>query len=184
MGRVRFGAGQNRSQVVARSARTSGLANGAAGYCSSYGSADSYGARGARGARQRSGGVEKYSSIASRQAPEHGSTASSLGPGSRISAAIFSAQLSRPRRGASRSPCSYNSTCEMSVRGSRSSRLHAGSGAVNPLTPRNSHQRASPRAVRPYSGRQLLANAAIAASRALASTHCARAFRMSDLRMP
>jgi hypothetical protein len=45
------------------------------------------------GARQRSGGVEKYSSIASRQAPEHGSTASSLGPDSRISAAIFSAQL-------------------------------------------------------------------------------------------
>src|SRR5262249_44705332 len=45
------------------------------------------------GARQRSGGVEKYSSIASRQAPEHGSTASSPGPGSRISAAVFSAQL-------------------------------------------------------------------------------------------
>jgi len=45
------------------------------------------------GARQRSDGVEKYSSIASRQAPEHGSTASSLGPDSRISAAIFSAQL-------------------------------------------------------------------------------------------
>ena len=71
MGRVRFGAGQNR-RLVARSARTSGLANGAAGDCSSYGSADSYGAR---GARQRSGGVEKYSSIASRQAPEHGSRA-------------------------------------------------------------------------------------------------------------
>ena len=32
-------------------------------------------------------------SIASPQAPEHGSTASSLGPDSRISAAIFSAQL-------------------------------------------------------------------------------------------
>jgi hypothetical protein len=60
------------------------------GYCSSYGSADSYGAR---GARQRSGGVEKYSSIASRQAPEHGSAASSLVLDSRISAAIFSAQL-------------------------------------------------------------------------------------------
>src|SRR5262245_46796403 len=44
------------------------------------------------GARQRSGGVEKYSSIASRQAPEHGSTASSP-PVSRISAAVFSAQL-------------------------------------------------------------------------------------------
>src|SRR5262249_38698325 len=58
--------------------------------CSSYGSADSYGAR---GARQRSGGVEKYSSIASRQAPEHGSAASSPGLDSRISAAIFSAQL-------------------------------------------------------------------------------------------
>src|SRR5262249_61060952 len=44
-------------------------------------------------ARQRSGGVEKYSSIASRQAPEHGSTLSSSLPDSRISAAIFSAQL-------------------------------------------------------------------------------------------
>src|SRR5262249_34676853 len=33
--------------------------------------------------RQRSGGVEKYSLIASRQAPEHGSTASSPGPDSR-----------------------------------------------------------------------------------------------------
>ena len=66
------------------------LANGAAGHCSSYDSTDSYGAR---GARQRSGGVEKYSSIASRQAPEHGSAASSPRPDSRISAAIFSAQL-------------------------------------------------------------------------------------------
>jgi hypothetical protein len=37
--------------------------------------------------------VEKYYSIASRQAPEHGSTASSLEPDSRISAKIFSAQL-------------------------------------------------------------------------------------------
>jgi hypothetical protein len=37
--------------------------------------------------------VEKYSSIASRQAPEHGSAASSLVLDSRISAAIFSAQL-------------------------------------------------------------------------------------------
>jgi hypothetical protein len=42
--------------------------------------------------RQRSGGVEKYSSIASRQAPEHGSTASSCRPDSRMSAAILSAQ--------------------------------------------------------------------------------------------
>jgi len=33
---------------------------------------------------------------------------------------------------------------------------------------------------RAYSRRQLLANAAIAASRVLASTHYARAFRMSD----
>src|SRR6516225_10642761 len=89
MGRVRFGTDQNR-RLVARSARTSGLANSAAGHCSSYGSADSYGAR---GAGQRSGGVEKYSSIASRQAPEHGSAASSPGLDSRISAAIFSAQL-------------------------------------------------------------------------------------------
>jgi hypothetical protein len=31
--------------------------------------------------------------IASRQAPQHGSTAISLGPDSRISAAVFSAQL-------------------------------------------------------------------------------------------
>jgi len=45
------------------------------------------------GARQRSGGVEKYSSIASRQAPEHGSTASSPWPHSRISAAVFSAEV-------------------------------------------------------------------------------------------
>ena len=33
------------------------------------------------GARQRSGEVEKYNSIASRQAPEHASTANSLGAG-------------------------------------------------------------------------------------------------------
>src|SRR5262245_7060108 len=44
-------------------------------------------------ARQRSGGAEKYSSIASRQAPEHGSTVSSSEPDSRMSIAIFSAQL-------------------------------------------------------------------------------------------
>jgi len=50
------------------------------------------------GARQCSGGVEKYSSIASRQAPEHGSKAISPGPPSRISAAVFSAQLMHPRR--------------------------------------------------------------------------------------
>jgi len=80
MGRVRFGTDQNR-RLVARSARTSGLANGAAGDCSSYGSADSYGAR---GARQRSGGVEKYSSIASRQAPEHGSRAPAREAGARL----------------------------------------------------------------------------------------------------
>src|SRR5499426_3761117 len=54
---------------------------------------DCHGLRGVSGARQRSGGVEKYSSIASRQAPEHGSAASSPGLDSRISAAIFSAQL-------------------------------------------------------------------------------------------
>src|SRR5215471_312583 len=74
----------------ARFEHAGALANGAAGHCSSYGSADSYGAR---GARQRSGGVEKYSSIASRQAPEHGSAASSPGLDSRISAATLSAQL-------------------------------------------------------------------------------------------
>ena len=51
---------------------------------------DSHGLRDVSGARQRSGGVEQYSSIASRQAPEHGSAASSPGPYSRIS---FSAQL-------------------------------------------------------------------------------------------
>jgi hypothetical protein len=54
---------------------------------------DTDGLRDVSGARQRSGGVEKYSSIASRQAPEHGSTAISPGPPSRISAAVFSAQL-------------------------------------------------------------------------------------------
>jgi hypothetical protein len=45
------------------------------------------------GACQRSGEVEKYSSIASPQAPEHGSKVSSSGPDSRMSAAILSAQL-------------------------------------------------------------------------------------------
>src|SRR5262245_8504133 len=54
---------------------------------------DNHGLRDVSGARQRSGGVEKYSSIASRQAPEHGSTVISPGPPSRISAAVFSAQL-------------------------------------------------------------------------------------------
>src|SRR5215831_18823689 len=54
---------------------------------------DSHGLRDVSGARQRSGGVEKYSSITSRQAPEHGSKASSSGPDSRFCAAMFSAQL-------------------------------------------------------------------------------------------
>src|SRR5262245_46560585 len=54
---------------------------------------DCHGLRGVIGARQRSDGREKYCSIASRQAPEHGSTTSSLEPDSRISAAVFSAQL-------------------------------------------------------------------------------------------
>jgi hypothetical protein len=54
---------------------------------------DNHGLRDVSGARQRSGGVEKYNSIASRQAPEHGSTAISPGPPSRISAAVFSVQL-------------------------------------------------------------------------------------------
>jgi hypothetical protein len=40
---------------------------------------ESHGLGDVSGARQRSGGVEKYSSIASRQAPEHGSTAISSG---------------------------------------------------------------------------------------------------------
>jgi hypothetical protein len=52
-----------------------------------------YELRGVSDARQRSGGVEKYSSIASRQAPEHGSTASSCRPDSRMRAATLSAQL-------------------------------------------------------------------------------------------
>src|SRR5262249_1428452 len=91
---------------------------------------DCHGLPGVSGARQRSDGVEKYSSIASRQAPEHGSTASSLGPDSKISAAIFSAQLMQaPAR-------SIPQPVQLQL-GSRSSRLHAGSGAVNPLTPRN-----------------------------------------------
>jgi hypothetical protein len=38
---------------------------------------DCHGLRCVSGARQRSAGVEKYSSIASRHAPEHGSMASS-----------------------------------------------------------------------------------------------------------
>ena len=42
----------------------------------------SHGLREVSGARQRSGGVEKYSSIASRQAPEHGSTVICPGPDS------------------------------------------------------------------------------------------------------
>jgi hypothetical protein len=42
---------------------------------------DCHGLRGVSGARQRSGGVEKYSSIASRQAPEHGSTREPFGAG-------------------------------------------------------------------------------------------------------
>jgi hypothetical protein len=54
---------------------------------------DCHNLRGVSGARQRSGGVEKYSSIASRQAPEHGSMARFPRPDSRISAAVFSAQL-------------------------------------------------------------------------------------------
>ena len=54
---------------------------------------DCHGLRGVSGARQRSDGVEKYRSIALAAALEQGSTASSCGPGLRISAAIFSAQL-------------------------------------------------------------------------------------------
>ena len=78
------------SMPEAPAERTSGLRGEAMRTASAK---DCHGLRGESGARQRSGGVEKYSSIASRQAPEHGSTASSLGPDSRISAAIFSAQL-------------------------------------------------------------------------------------------
>ena len=78
------------SMPEAPAERTSGLRGEAMRTASAK---DCHGLRGVSGARQRSGGVEKYSSIATRQAPEHGSTASSLGPDSRISAAIFSAQL-------------------------------------------------------------------------------------------
>jgi hypothetical protein len=52
-----------------------------------------HGLRDVSDARQRSGGVEKYSWSASRQAPEHGSTVISPGPDSKITAAAFSAQL-------------------------------------------------------------------------------------------
>jgi hypothetical protein len=76
-----------------RAERASGLANGGAGHCALRLQRIVTAYCDVSGARQRSGGVEKYSSIASRQAPEHGSMASSLGPDSRISAAIFSAQL-------------------------------------------------------------------------------------------
>ena len=73
--------------------RTSGLAKGQRGALRTAPAKYCHGLRRVSGARQRSGGVEKYSSIVSRQAPEHGSATSSLGPDSRISAAIFSAQL-------------------------------------------------------------------------------------------
>ena len=78
------------SMPEAPAERTSGLRGEAMRTASAK---DCHGLRGVSGARQRSGGVEKYSSIASRQAPEHGSAASSPGLDSRISAAIFSAQL-------------------------------------------------------------------------------------------
>jgi hypothetical protein len=76
-----------------RAARTSGDTTGGARQCALRTAKDCHGLRGMSGARQRSGGVEKYNSIASRQAPEHGSVANSPGPDPRISAAIFSAQL-------------------------------------------------------------------------------------------
>ena len=82
------------SMPEAPAERTSGLRGEAMRTASAK---DCHGLRGVSGARQRSGGVEKYSSIASRQAPEHGSKASYSGPDSRICAricaAIFSAQL-------------------------------------------------------------------------------------------
>jgi len=69
--------------------------------------------------------MEKYSWSASRQAPEHGSTAiSSPGPDSKISAAAFSAQLMQtPARSIPQPVQLQLATCEMSVRGSRSSLL-------------------------------------------------------------
>src|SRR5262249_48811929 len=104
-----------------------GLANGAAAHCSSYGSAHSYGAR---GARQRSGGVEKYSSITSRQAPEHGSAASSPGPDPRISAAIFSAQLMQTPARSIPQPVQ----CQSEALAHHTSTLAAARRAVNLLT--------------------------------------------------
>src|SRR5262249_55872146 len=50
--------------------------------------------------------------------------------------------------------------CQSEALAHDASTLAAAPRAVNPLTPRNSHQRASPRAVRPYCRRQLLATAA------------------------
>ena len=64
------------SMPEAPAERTSGLRGEAMRTASAK---DCHGLRGVSGARQRSGGVEKYSSIASRQAPEHGSTASCPG---------------------------------------------------------------------------------------------------------
>src|SRR6516165_6739405 len=78
------------SMPEAPAERTSGLRGEAMRTASAK---DCHNLRGVSGARQRSGGVEKYSSIASRQAPEHGSMARFPRPDSRISAAVFSAQL-------------------------------------------------------------------------------------------
>jgi hypothetical protein len=54
---------------------------------------DCYGLRDVTDECQRSGGVRKYSSMASRQAPEQGWTVGSSRPDSRMSAATLSAQL-------------------------------------------------------------------------------------------
>jgi hypothetical protein len=78
-----------------RAERASALAKSSAAQMRTASAKDRHGLRGVSGARQRSGGVEKYSSIASQQAPECGSTAISPWPDSRISAAVFSAQLMR-----------------------------------------------------------------------------------------
>ena len=74
-------------------------------------------------ARQRSDGVEKYSSIASRQAPEHGSTSSSPLPDSRISAANLLGAVDADPGAEHPAARAVDSTCEMSVQGSPSLRL-------------------------------------------------------------
>ena len=91
-----------------------------------------------RGARQRSGGVEKYSSIASRQAPEHGSTASSPAPDSRISAAIFSGAVDADpgaEHPAARAVATRLVRCQSEALAHHTSTLAAARRVVNPRVP-------------------------------------------------